>query len=735
MKYFFDQKKINISNYSGFFEEGASYEKFDYVMNLEDGLFYYAKENINNGGGVLVDDNFRIGLVRDDENQYFVDTYNQPDQFGIEFEQGLLVNLEGSEGSDGRYKIKEVTKDVTSWSVDSDFTGSIIKVDPVGHEGITQTVEEGPDVLTINSVDESPSDSVYSWTTDQFFFDADYGSSVTFKCSSAKQQFGNGYFSMVPKHVNCMEMEVDLIFKNRKNKEANAIVHFLETHQGQYDKDKSSPNLAYKQGISGFKWGAESVFFPYNSTNLMEKRFYSQNWEHNLTFENSNNLRVKMFNSNSSILRSQSGLFLQPAEEYSDSQVYGKHDVVYSPINQRHYYWSGDVSTDGKDPVSQSNEWQLGRGYFTDINTDHWTREFYWKPSLGLNINENIQLQKISAQNGYYQIYNTEINESLIKLSLKFEGRSDREAYAILHFLEQRLGFMPFQFTPPAPYNFKKTFVCQTWKHEYVFKNSHTITAEFEELPIDMSAEQFDALIPPSEPIDGELIFESPMVFVSQFSPESITPESVMRARFKMYNIGETDVQVENVFLSNNDNNLFSIIGGANSNVPIVEDSQSNDRKFFLPNLASLGRIAGKEIRLRRSFSEGLSGGYSFIVVDTSEFFIQQNDGRILSEDKTLDIYPDYWINEEFIEINQTNIIEPGKNYFIELQFSGPSYFGLANLLEGSSGLLQVDKDGDDQLKNIEISTGGGYYNAKITVEVGSPEFKNKSAELLAYIN
>ena len=44
----------NISNYSGIFVQGNDYEKFDFVYNTGDGLFYYAKEDITDGGNTVV---------------------------------------------------------------------------------------------------------------------------------------------------------------------------------------------------------------------------------------------------------------------------------------------------------------------------------------------------------------------------------------------------------------------------------------------------------------------------------------------------------------------------------------------------------------------------------------------------------------------------------------------------------------------------------------------------------
>ena len=117
---------------------------------------------------------------------------------------------------------------------------------------------------------------------------------------------------------------------------------------------------------------------------------------------------------------------------------------------------------------------------------------------------------------GYSQIYRDGINESLLTLELNFNNRDDAEARAILHFLEQHYGAIPFQFNPPAPYERLKNFVCQEWTHTYNYKNNHSISARFEQYPIEISASQVDNIITPVMPIAGELLCESPVQFSIQ---------------------------------------------------------------------------------------------------------------------------------------------------------------------------------------------------------------------------
>ena len=57
-------------------------------------------------------------------------------------------------------------------------------------------------------------------------------------------------------------------------------------------------------------------------------------------------------------------------------------------------------------------------------------------------------MNEIGLGAGYTQIYRDGINNNLLSLDLQFNNRTDSEARAILHFLEQHYGAIPFQFNP-----------------------------------------------------------------------------------------------------------------------------------------------------------------------------------------------------------------------------------------------------------------------------------------------
>jgi len=711
----------HVSNYSGDYQAGVDYKKFDFVYYTGDGLFYYARQDAVDGAGIFIQDNNRLSLIpdgpmtSDGQSHYILDTFNLLDAPGAEIKVGHLLNIDGSTGNnDGIYKVIDVKSDVSSLNGNPDLNGSVINVLPV--EGSFKNLEPaGPNELTITAINAEPSDNTNVWTHDEFFFDADYGSTVNFRANNYKYEYGNGYYILQPKNINSLNIEVDLKFKNRTNREANAIVHFLENHQGQHEQDIPSPNLKYSQGISGFQWDGDSTFHPYDNTEVQSKTFYCSDWTHNLNFENDNDISVKLRNLDTSILKKLDGLFVADIDEYSDSEYYEKNDIVYNVENKKFYYWYGDQSYAGKNPTATQAEWNRNYGYHLDINTDCWSRKFFWKPSLTLSVSQKPRLNEIGMGAGYSQIYRDGINESLLTLELNFNNRDDAEARAILHFLEQHYGAIPFQFNPPAPYERLKNFVCQEWTHTYNYKNNHSISARFEQYPIEMSASQVDNIITPIMPIAGELLCESPVQFSIQGVGEEIKIDDRVKKRMYAKNGGDETIDVD-AMVFYNDNVEFSILtqnGNADISMIIEDDLIADDFIFTLPPDTSLPfDLANKTVRMSKSYTEGLAGGEIFTVVrpdgdryltDTyngvANKFFQNNRGVITSMARSQLGMPDYFayhpkfLVEQFIENNKTNKIPAGKTAYWYVVFEGENkdrFVGVSSVNQESGSLDDI---------------------------------------------
>lgn len=673
-----------ISNYSGVFETGVSYQKFDFVYNTGDGIFYYAREDMAYGGGSSISENNRLSLIPDGPytsegpSHYILDTYNRTDAFGETFQAGQIVSLQGSiGGNDGLYKVLSVEKNVTSLNNDTSLTGAAIHVVGIGADEIENFEPAGPEILTLSEVNEAPEENDALWSKDLFFFDADYGSTINFKANNYKYQYGNGYYTLQPKNINSLTFEVDLKFKNRTNREANAIVHFLENHQGQHEGYKHSPNLAYTQGISGFRWDGNATFHPYDSNDMQTKKFYANDWSHSLNFENSNDVTVKLRNLDTSLLRKSEQLFVKKADTYSENMFYEKNDVVFVEENQRYYYWHSDSSSANKKPVEEQISWTRQNGNFKDINTQYWTREFFWKPSLGLNVSEKPRMSELSLGAGYSQMYRDGINESLLTLDLQFNNRSDAEAYAILHFLEQHYGCIPFLFSPPAPYEKPKNFVCQQWSHTYNYKNNHSISVQFEQYPFDYTAQQYDNQSAPPPLQDAEVAFLNPFVMSEQDVGETIKNNEVLRKRLYIKNLGDRDLNINQIYVAGSGSRSFEKLG--NRNGVVTSNLDREDYIFTLPPTPFLPfDLNNKTIKLSKLYTDGPEGGMAFTVVvrvgdgwapegfGASNVFFQNNKGRIKRGNSDYQDC-DYFINTLFINNNSTDVIDGKSEGYIDV--------------------------------------------------------------------
>lgn len=590
--------------------------------------------------------------------------------------------------------------------------------------------------ISISSRSSPPSLNQDDWTADQFFFDADYGSTVNFKAENKKMEFGNGYYKISPMSINSLKCEIDLQFKNRTNREANAIIHFVENHLGQLEKDKSNNFLKYSQGISGFRWDGDSSFHPYDNVDNQTKTFYCTNFNHSLNFEDSNNVSLTLKNLNTSILNRAETLYVNSAPTYDEQEVYEKNDVVFSNINNEYYYWQNDEGYSNLEPVRKNDSWSRENGYFLDQNTEYWTREFFWKPSIGLNISQEPRVKEISLSSKYTQIYNDGINESLLNLDLSFNNRTDEEAYAILHFLESHLGYRPFLFSPPAPYETPQNFICQEWSHTYNYKNNHSIKAKFEQFPLNLSTQQFNASA--TAPLIGaaQLIFRSPLVFVSKTNDQdSFDQNKKLRKRLLIENVGGQDVLISSMHISDASPSFYIIASDA---VPLVVDKNlnQNDYKFQLPSLSLPFSLSLKTVLLKKGASDGIDGGVFFDEINISDqsvvaSYFQRNDGSIKKIGQNNFINCDYYILQSFFEKNRTNLLPAGSKGFIDIVYkkSGAS---LEELLvnENNENIQYIE---NAQSGSIIVKKENFFLENELIVESSAP-FSPQKGKLKIYL-
>ena len=162
--------------------------------------------------------------------------------------------------------------------------------------------------------------------------------------------------------------------------------------------------------------------------------------------------------------------------DWSGATTYLKNQVV--KCSNAFYYSLADGNVNNT-PALNSVYWG-GRALDPIDGTNR--PEFIWSPSYASTVGLQPKVTNIQFGDGYSQRIQTEINNTLLSLSLSFDGRDYNEALAIIHFLIDKRGVDYFMFTPPAPFAKKKRFVCQNFPFNFTFYNNNAIKAEFNEV-------------------------------------------------------------------------------------------------------------------------------------------------------------------------------------------------------------------------------------------------------------
>jgi len=317
-----------------------------------------------------------------------------------------------------------------------------------------------------SNASNTPASANSPWTQN-FFFESSYGSSVSYKNSSYDNNFGDGYYSYLSKSENSLKATFSVQLNKRSDKEAKAAVHLLE--------DSFNKGLKPSGGYTGIYW---TPFPPYDK----EHEFYIENVDNELEYPNVNNVSTVFYNENQSTTDWQD--FFIPFKNtqgfFKIGNDYSRDDIVYASGSSYTDYTSGWYYYTGLDATIAS----VSNGPAT--NNSLWVKDtFYFDINKGIQFKEAPRFYKQNFPNDFFIRVDDGINKNLLFLNFVLQGRSDKEAKCILHFLEKHRGKDQFRFTPPAPYNQNKIFVCPEWNHTLNFKDNNDISVKFIEQPID----------------------------------------------------------------------------------------------------------------------------------------------------------------------------------------------------------------------------------------------------------
>ena len=293
--------------------------------------------------------------------------------------------------------------------------------------------------------------SGYYWTN-QFFFVPTYGSTVNFKANYYENQFQDDYTVIIGKSENVIQVDAKLQFSNITDNEAKALNHF-------YQASFVKPSQSDGQGLLPVQM---ALFPPHSKV----RPFYLKTIDNNFEMVDLNSVSLSVESPFVSVTQWKEKLIPYESNDYDKNVEYFKNDYVFfnnHSSKDGFYYFSGNESAKGVSPIT-SNE--------------VWTQKFYFQPDNAQQLSFNSNSYKNDLGN-FYLYQNDGINTNFFDFSLTFNNRSDKEAKAILHFLENHDGIDLFDYDMHTFFTGTRSFYCPEWSHTYNFLDNNSITARF----------------------------------------------------------------------------------------------------------------------------------------------------------------------------------------------------------------------------------------------------------------
>lgn len=339
-----------------------------------------------------------------------------------------------------------------------------------GYYYLTQTLNSG-DNFFFKRPDSSVTGPTSNPWTQNFFFVPCYGSSVSFKSNYYENVFQDNYKIILGKSENVVQASVKLDFKNITDAEFKALNHF-------YQRFQTESSLSNGQGQKTLDI---SLFPPHSKS----RPYYLKSIQNDYQNIDANNVSLTL---ESPFICStdwkEKLIPFTPSQEYSSTKSYGKHDYIFlrnSSSANGFYYFTGD-SVNTLAPTNSSS---------------FWTQKFYFRPDLVTDLRFESNAYKNDLGN-FYLNQNVGINPNSFDFSLSFNNRSDKEARAILHFLENHNGVDLFEYDLHTFFTGSRNFFCPEWSHTYNFLDNNSISARLIEVKVtnDKTANFDSTLLP-----------------------------------------------------------------------------------------------------------------------------------------------------------------------------------------------------------------------------------------------
>lgn len=312
------------------------------------------------------------------------------------------------------------------------------------------------------------------WTkniNDLFRFN--YGSSVDFTAKLSPLKMGDGYKTNVVNGVNTLNATFNLVYDGLTDRQAKCLIAFFE----------NTPEAPNKSLYEGFQGVSTNLFTPYKAN----AELYFKSINHNSSYNNINKITIEAESLYDSAI-DYKGIFvvldeinIKIYESVVDSL--STNDIFYFEsenfLDRGYYFYTGlNINPTSSATGPSSKIFIAPNNSPTGINS-FFTKSFYFKGDLEYDINENIRLFSTDMKNSTIQYSKDGINYNILEFSVSFKKRTNREARAILKFLDDKNGFKTFSYTLPQPYNKIISVYCPEWSHTYNFNDNNDISVKF----------------------------------------------------------------------------------------------------------------------------------------------------------------------------------------------------------------------------------------------------------------
>jgi len=316
-------------------------------------------------------------------------------------------------------------------------------------------------------------------------FTPSYGSKMRFRNKLRNIVGRDNYSQKAPLGLNSMVAEAELIFQNLTIEEAGMLQKAIDTQlaNGVSDEEQFAVESYLTLGLGNsspisehvplvtinLDGGSSTGMYIYNTlsgarvTNLdlNHKEGFLTDVALDLTI-NADSPEINYWG----VYANSTGI-----RNWREGLPYEKNDIAYLPIfnNARDNFFycvEDNTSTYVNSPTGASTVW---------------TQSFYWEPDAAVNVSFDSRKGEESFSKGFYNRIKLDSNDRLVNAKLAFSNRSNKETRAILHFLENRMGYKKFDYILSGAYRSAKRFTADAWEHVFKFYDSNDIGIEIKE--------------------------------------------------------------------------------------------------------------------------------------------------------------------------------------------------------------------------------------------------------------